>query len=204
VAIQNKKIGILGGSFDPPHLGHLSIAQDAFEHLELDAVWFVPTYLSPHKSSSHLSSEVRAELVERMVSADGRFECNRVEVEAEKQMYAIDTVNALIEKNPNVSFYWIIGADQIARLSSWKSFEQLSRKIIWALLERPGSSAELSSQLKEIDIQRVPTHQMDISSTEIRKRILHGLAVYMFLHPAVEEYIAKHNLYRSIDSLQNA
>jgi nicotinate-nucleotide adenylyltransferase len=201
---SSHRIGILGGSFDPPHWGHLMIAQSAFEQLALESVWFVPTFLSPHKRFFHQDPHIRAHLVELMLAQDPRFDCKRVEVDSGRSMYAIETIEQLRSQHPTASFYWIIGTDQLEKLHTWKDFEQLSQLVHWVVLERPGFPMAISEKLKGLSITSLSVHPVDISSSEIRNRIFEGLPVYMFLHPAVGEYIDEQNLYRQSDSLTNA
>ena len=193
---KRKRIGLLGGSFDPPHLGHLTLAQDAYEGLGLDGVWFIPTYLSPHKSSFHITPEQRVEMVELMLAEDDRFSCCRIEVDSGKTQFSVHTVEKLQMEHPGIDFSWLIGADQLANLHKWKDVERLSQLCQITVFKRPGYQQKIPGQLQRLGIQQVDIHEVLISSSEIRERIARKLPVYMFLHPAVNLHIEQHLFYR--------
>lgn len=192
---KRKKIGLFGGSFDPPHLGHLTLAQDAYEALSLDSVWFIPTYLSPYKSSFHLDPFQRTEMVQLMVENDDRFECSCIEVDSGARQYSVDTISKLKVLYPDTDFFWLIGTDQLNALHQWKDIKRLAKMAQLVVFKRPGYKMDLKTLKVDISIQQVEIHENLISSSEIRDRFLQKLPVYMFLHPSVDACIVKKQYY---------
>ena len=194
---KRKRIGLLGGSFDPPHLGHLTLAQDAYEGLRLDEVWFIPTFLSPHKSNFHVTPEQRVKMVTKMISGDQRFRCCDLEVKTGQSQFSVDTVDLLQQLHPTVDFFWLIGADQLPTFHMWKDVERLASISQIVVFRRPGFDQLIPEKLQKISIFEVEIHEMMISSSEIRDRIAAELPVYMFLHPEVNVHIEQNHLYRN-------
>ena len=191
-----KKIGLLGGSFDPPHLGHLTLAQDAYEGLHLDEVWFIPTFLSPQKQSFHIAPEQRVVMVKAMLEADPRFYCSDIEVASGQSQFSVDTVDMLQRQHPGVDFFWLIGADQLANLHLWKEVERLSNLCQIVVFKRPGFEQRIPPAVQHLRMLQVDIHEILISSSEIRERISQRLPVYMFLHPAVNQHIEENQYYQ--------
>ncbi len=197
VESNRKKIGLLGGSFDPPHLGHLTLAQDAYEGLRLDAVWFVPTFLSPHKSSFHITPEARLLMVEKMIEKDPRFTTCDVEVASKKSQFSVHTVEFLQKEYPDIDFFWLIGADQLCNLHQWKHVDRLSNISQIVVFKRPGFQQQIPAEVQHLNLQQVDIHEILISSSEIRERVSSNLPVYMFLHPAVNQHIEQNKFYKN-------
>lgn len=191
-----RRIGLLGGSFDPPHLGHLTLAQDAYEGLRLDEVWFVPTFLSPHKDRSHVPPDQRVAMVNKMLARDPRFRCCDIEVVSGKAQFSVHTVEQLQRQHPEADFYWLIGADQLGALHLWKDVERLATLCQIVVFRRPGFVQQIPEAVQHLSLQQVDMHEILISSTEIRERIASGLPVYMFLHPDVNAHMEHHELYQ--------
>jgi nicotinate-nucleotide adenylyltransferase len=202
------RIGVLGGTFDPVHLGHLVLAQDAFERLELDRLFLVPCRMPPHKNGGAFASpEDRAAMLELAVECDPRFEVSRVELEREGPSYTIDTLLALRERHPGAKFVLLVGADTLLELHGWHRIGDLLALCEVAALPRPGTdlSARTAADLGVSDpelaerlwARRVDGHGVDISSTEIRMRLAEGLSIRYLVPDPVAMYIAEHRLYGS-------
>lgn len=188
-----KKIGIIGGTFDPPHLGHLIIAQEVLESFSLDEVWFMPSAIPPHKDREDiLDAELRQEMLERAISAHPQFKISTIEFERSGKSYTIDTMKQLIEKYPNTQFYFLIGGDMIDSLHTWHEIEQLLELVQFIGLKRPGytSKGRYSHRILEIDVP-----QIDISSSMIRERIRAGKSIRYFVPEQVRTYIEMRGLY---------
>ncbi|MBR3060830.1 MAG: nicotinate (nicotinamide) nucleotide adenylyltransferase, partial [Exiguobacterium sp.] len=112
------RIGLMGGTFDPPHLGHLLIAEQAREQLELDEVWFLPAAIPPHKDGFS-SADHRIEMTRRAIQNQSDFKLNLIEFERSEPSYTVETMKRLIEQYPNDEFYFLIGADSLVSLESW-------------------------------------------------------------------------------------
>ncbi len=187
------RIGIFGGTFNPVHIGHLIAAQSAWEKLKLDRVIFVPSYLPPHKSSKNVvAAKDRFNMVSAAIKGNLGFKVLDFEIKSKTRSYSIETVNYLIKQYPKkTKFFFIGGEDSLATLSSWKCIEELLTKVIFAMVYRPGYK-KFSSKIK---VQSIPMPGLDISSSEIRKRINQGKSVRYFLPEGVLRYIEKKKLY---------
>jgi nicotinate-nucleotide adenylyltransferase len=199
------RIGILGGTFNPFHLGHLILAQDALEQLSLSRVVFVPCATPPHKKCRGLiSARHRLAMVEAAVESDERFTVSDVEIKRGGPSYAVDTVREIRGLHPDAAISFIAGSDSLAELHLWKDVYDLLCLCEFKVFERPGgfsiSEARDALRLKSPWRERVAAnlargHRVEISSSEIRHRIAEGLSIRYLVHPAVEMYISEHRLY---------
>ena len=185
----NEKIGLYGGSFDPIHNGHLILARDAMERLELDKVIFLPARISPHKlDRPPAPPEARCLMLETAIADEPRFEMDACEIEREGPSFAIDTVQLFRNRYPGAKLYYFIGDDNLPELDTWRDIANLRESVHFVVLSRAGMPF-----LSEFPII---TRHIEISSTEIRNRIARGLSVrYMVPLPACD-VIAKLGLYR--------
>jgi nicotinate-nucleotide adenylyltransferase len=200
-----RRIGILGGTFNPIHVGHLILAQSAIEHFDLSSVLFIPCTAPPHKPSTHLVEGAhRLAMIEHAIEGNPAFEVSKKELQRTGVSYAVDTVAHLARSQPNVTLFFIIGADMLAILHKWRSIYDLLALCRFVSFGRPGGAAELTPEQIKLDAPwperllkdyRVG-RQIDISSSEIRYRIAEGLSIRYLVTPEVEMYIAEHGLYR--------
>jgi nicotinate-nucleotide adenylyltransferase len=189
------KIGILGGTFNPPHLGHIVIAEEVSASLGLDKVLFVPTHTSPHKDNDFVSPRMRLAMLERALEAKDGFEVNDCEIQRGGISYTIDTVRYLKRQNPHDEFYLILGSDLANTFSDWREHEELKKlvKIVVACREQ--------YPLKEKDdFILVDITQVAASSSRIRELISKGEPTEGLLDGKVAEYIKQHSLYAKGDS----
>ena len=183
-----KKIGIFGGTFDPIHHGHLILARDAVETLELDRVIFIPAAISPHKLDREPTPPaVRLEMVRAAIEGEPAFAVDAMELERPPPSYAIDTVETLRKREPAGDFFFLIGEDNVARLSTWHRFPELSQMVQFAVLDRSG----LNTAHPYPAVRR----HLDISATDIRKRVASGRSIRYLVPPAVEKIIRARQLY---------
>jgi nicotinate-nucleotide adenylyltransferase len=191
------KSGFFGGTFDPIHHGHLIAAQDALEQLELETVHFVPTAQSPLRDDAvRAGPEHRLEMIRRAVAGDSRFQVSDVEIARGGVSYTYDTVCALRKEQPERSPIWIIGEDQVGKLPRWHRIEELCRLTEFAFLARPDHTQPTDPELPELRLHRLRSHQVQISSTEIRRRVREKRPLRFLLPDPVIQYIHEHNLYR--------
>lgn len=200
-------VGILGGSFNPVHQGHLILAQDALERFELDEVVFVPAFRPPHKEAGQLAeARHRLAMLEMAIEGDPRFSVSAIEGEREGPSYSVDTVRALRALRPDAVWSFIIGADTLPELHAWKEIETLLGLVRVVTLARPGWSAEAMSDAalrlpppwpERLRQHLAVGHEIGISSTEIRMRVAEGLSIKFLVPDAVDMYIAEHGLYRA-------
>lgn len=200
---STQRLGILGGTFNPVHIGHLLLAQSAAEKYELSKILFVPCRVPPHKATASLVSELhRKAMLEMAIEGDLRFEISDIELQRSGPSYSIDTVRAIRSQYPGVEVFFIIGGDTLPELHLWKDIHELLSLCRFISFERPGTEDTLQSiQLNPpwpgkllADLTRGV--RVDISSTEIRYRIAEGMSIRYLVPAQVEMYIAEHHLYR--------
>jgi len=193
------KIGFMGGSFDPVHLGHLVAAQDAYERGGLDRLVFVPTAQAPLKPGVvQASAEARLAMLRAALNGDARFEISDHEVRKGGVSYTIETVRHMRAQFPGDELAWVIGADQVERLHLWREIGELVKLVEFIVLARPGWSVVERTDIPGLRLRGCKGHLVEISSTEVRERVGAGLPVdYLLPHKTVE-YIRETGLYRPI------
>ncbi|MBE2215042.1 MAG: nicotinate (nicotinamide) nucleotide adenylyltransferase [Opitutaceae bacterium] len=192
-----RRIGVMGGSFDPVHLGHMIAAQDAREALGLDRVIFMPAAHAPLKDSApRVSDAVRLELLRAATAGDPTLEVSTLELDRGGVSYTIDTARALRHAHPVDSIFWIIGTDQAARLAHWREIGALAALVEFIVLTRPGFALPAGAMPAGVQAHPVTAHVVEISSSEIRTRLAAGRPVHWFLPAAVADIIASRSLYR--------
>jgi nicotinate-nucleotide adenylyltransferase len=183
-----KKIGVFGGTFDPIHHGHLILARDAVETLQIDRVIFIPAAISPHKLDREPTSPaIRLEMLRAAIDGEPAFAADAMELERPSPSYAVDSVEALRQRHPGAEFFFLIGEDNVARLPTWHRFPELSKMAQFVVLDRSGLNAAHP-------YPAVRRH-LDISATDIRKRVASGQSIRYLVPPAVEKIIRERQLY---------
>ena len=193
-AQQPQRVGLYGGSFDPLHLGHLLVAQAAFEENQLDRLIFIPTARSPFKPNSlPAPAPLRAAMLRRALAGLRHFEVDTLEIERGGISYSIDTVRTYQQRYPNAQFFWLIGADHVAQLSDWRESDVLAQAVTFIVIPRPGQS-ETTRPLpwKLVQLRGWP---LKVSSSEIRTRISQGLPISHLVPPTVDETNTLEKLY---------
>jgi nicotinate-nucleotide adenylyltransferase len=202
------RIGIFGGTFDPPHVGHLLAASDAIEHLTLDRLVFVPAGMQPLKAGrSTASGAHRLAMVRLTAGDDPRLETDSVEVDRDGLSYTVDTLREFARRLPSAERYFLVGADVLASFAQWRDPQTvLELATLGVLTRRSEDGAEPAVEPRAVDrgladalAQRssvVPTRRIDVSSTEIRDRVRSGRSIHGFVTDTVGEYISSHGLYR--------
>lgn len=182
------KIGIYGGTFDPIHHGHLILARDAAEQLALDRLIFVPANVSPFKKKTCASPEARLSMVRAAIEGEGRFAVDDCEVRRPPPSYTIDTVEEIRANQSDAELIWLIGEDHINGLPGWHRFNELKKLVKFVVLARSGNKADHDYP--------IICRKIDISGTDIRKRVARGQPIRYLVPPAVEEIIRTGQLYR--------
>jgi nicotinate-nucleotide adenylyltransferase len=190
------KIGILGGTFNPPHLGHLIIAEDVLIKQKLDEIWFLPSSVPPHKQTE-TASEHRYEMVRQAIENHPSFRICSIEMEREGPSYTVDTMKQLKDRYSENVFYFIIGSDMVESLEKWYKIDELLSLVTFIAVKRPGH--ELRSTYLNQVIQ-VDTPLINLSSTEIRKRVSNKENFTYLVPPEVKQYIEEKKLYGSGNS----
>jgi nicotinate-nucleotide adenylyltransferase len=191
----------MGGTFNPPHLGHLICAQEAYIHLRLDRVMLIPASIPPHKPvEEEPGPEHRLELCRLAVEADERFEVSDIEVKREGPSYTVDTLEELTSRVPDSDLFLILGGDIAAGLRDWHEPERVLRLATLAVADRKGTPREsIDEALAELDggdrAEFFPMPTIEISSTAIRERARAGQPIKYMVPDAVSGYIREHGLY---------
>jgi nicotinate-nucleotide adenylyltransferase len=188
------RIGVFGGTFDPPHAGHVLVAGDACEALGLDTVIWIPVARQPLKDAQPLASATdRKRMVELTIEGDPRFALDTVEMDRGGLSFTVDTLEALKRKHPGVEPVLLVGADSWATFDQWRDPKRILELAGVALIARAGEQAsEQAGYLPEV----VSARRVDVSSTEIRDRVRRGLPLNGFVSEAVRRYIVEAGLYR--------
>jgi len=186
------KIGILGGTFNPIHIGHLILAEEAREKLELEKVVFVPAYLPPHKENSDIAAAgVRYEMVKLATKTNKYFAASDIEIKRDGRSYTIDTVKEFKNIYLKDELYFIIGSDLLKYLDEWKDLAEITKIVKFIAATRPGYP------LEEIPayISTLPIRAVDISGFEIRQAIKNNKSFRYLVPDEVFKYITKKGLY---------
>lgn len=186
-----RKIGLLGGTFNPPHIGHLMIANEVRHAYGLDEVRLLPTASPPHKKASdEVTAKQRLHMVELAASEVEGVVASSFEVDRGGVSYTYDTIRALVELEPDAAFYFIIGGDMIDMLHKWYRIEELMELVTFIGVGRPGTKGETA-----FPVQRLAIPEIDLSSTLIRKRFLENGTVTFLIPPVIEAFIREEGLY---------
>lgn len=200
---MTERIGIFGGTFDPPHLGHLILASESRSQLRLTQLLWMLTPNSPHKISNPITKvSDRMEMVQCAIADESAFELSALELERSAPQYTVDTLEILKSQNPSADLVLLMGGDNLRGLTAWHRPADLvavCREI--GVMRRPGELVQLDALEAALPgisqkVRYVKTPLLQISSREIRRRIAEGLEFRYFLHPAVYDYIQSHKLYR--------
>jgi nicotinate-nucleotide adenylyltransferase len=197
------RVGVLGGTFDPIHIGHLVSAEEARVELELERVVFIPAGLPPHKPDHIVSSvEHRLAMVELAIASNPHFAASRVDIDRSGPCYTVDTIELLRgEWGPGVEIYFIMGSDSLLDILTWHDPRRLIRLCRFAVLSRPGYQVdldELDARLPGVTsrVQMLNAPELAISSTDIRRRVREGLPIKYQVPETVEDYIYQQELYQ--------
>jgi nicotinate-nucleotide adenylyltransferase len=183
-----KKIAIYGGTFDPIHHGHLIVAREALERLGAEQVIFIPARISPLRRTAPVASdEIRLLMIQAAIENEPGFAVDDCELRRPSPSYTIDTVENIRQRKDVASIYCLIGEDNVGKLTKWRRFADLEKIVRFVVLDRSGQQPHHAYPV----IRR----KIDISATEIRKRVATGRSIRYFVPSAVEEVIRREKLY---------
>lgn len=204
--MKNKKIGIMGGTFDPIHTGHLVVANEVLNFYGLEEIIFIPAGDPPHKKGTMAGSFDRYIMTEMAVLSNHKFKVSDIEIKKEGKSYTLNTLTELTEKYPDAEFYFITGTDAVIELPTWREPQEVLKLCRFVAVSRPGISMdEAAVKISEINkmynssIELFQAPMLKISSTDIRQRFKTGKSAKYLLPESVEQYIIKNNLYGSND-----
>jgi nicotinate-nucleotide adenylyltransferase len=200
------RIGIFGGTFDPPHLGHLILAMEACGQLSLDRLLWVLTPAPPHKQSQPVTPiETRIQLVLAAIENDAEFQLSLVEIGRPAPQYAIDTVRQLRVQNPGAELYYLMGGDSLRDLPDWHAPQELVNECDGlGVMRRPDDAVDLTELEKQLPglsakVAFVDAPLLEISSRQVRQRIARGEPFRYYLSSKVYEIIVKQDLYKQLE-----
>ncbi|MGA3056723.1 MAG: nicotinate-nucleotide adenylyltransferase [Candidatus Limnocylindrales bacterium] len=215
---DDRRVGILGGTFDPVHYGHLVIAEQVREALSLDRVLFVPARIPPHKQDEEIAAATdRAAMVELAIAGNPAFVISRIELERDGPSYTVDTLEALAGEAARGGvardFFFILSSEALAGLHAWHDSDRILSLCRLAVVPRPGTplpdAAGLAAMLpggaaSAFRVECVQTTLIANSASDVRNRAAEGRSIRYLVPPAVEAYIREHRLYRSGNSRRTA
>ncbi|MED1863169.1 nicotinate-nucleotide adenylyltransferase [Fictibacillus nanhaiensis] len=191
---MNRQIGLFGGTFNPPHIGHLLIAQEALIQLNLDEVWWIPSSSPPHKDKDNeVSDEERIEMVRKAIGNNEQFSLSLLEFERSGPSYTIDTIRLLKEKYPQETFTFIMGGDMVHSLSSWHKIDELKDLVDFAGVGRAGYDVDHHWERYRVKHVEVPI--IEISSSFIRNRSGANENIRYYVSGEVWNHIKENRLY---------
>lgn len=201
---KTKRVGIMGGTFNPIHTGHLILAEAAYEAYDLDEVLFVPSGHSYMKDQSEiLDAKTRVHMTGLAIEDNPHFALSTIEIDRDGNSYSYETLETLRKQNPNTEYFFIVGADTLFALETWKHPEILLPSCTILVAVRNGVSTEkMQKQAAYLEqkfggcIKLLPTLNIEISSTDIRKRLSEGRDVKYLVQDSVLQFIHKNDLYK--------
>lgn len=193
------RIGVLGGTFDPPHVGHLLLASDAIDALALDRLIFIPAGAQPFKVNAPpvASALDRAEMVRLAVADDANYTVDEAEIDRKGLSYTVDTLEHLSERYKGAQLFLLMGQDTLASFEQWRNPKRIRELATLAVMKREGSDADGSSvEDTGNGVITVSARRVDVSSTEIRERLRSNKSIKGFVPESVERFIEARGLYR--------
>jgi len=205
--MTNDKLGIFGGSFDPIHYGHLLLAETCREQCRLDRVLFVPAAVPPHKRSQAMTAgRDRIEMIRLAIGGHEQLAVSTIEIDRDGVSYSVDTLSALAEQQPGSSLFFLMGADSLKDLPTWREPQKLCELAVPLVVRRAGSPepdfSSISHLVTTARLEKIREYQVEmpiieLSSTEIRQRVASGRSIRYRTTRAVEKFIEANGLYRS-------
>ncbi len=202
---RKKRIGIMGGTFSPIHVGHLIMAEKAYETMDLDIVWMVPTANPPHKQDLDiLDANHRLNMVKMAIEDNPHFQLSTMEMEEEKPRYSYETMEWLNKTYPECEFFYILGADSLFAIETWREYERfMAATHILVANRKEQVTDKLEEQISYLKnkygarISVIDSPNLEISSSEIREMVENGKSIRYYVPDCVYQYIQKEKLYNS-------
>lgn len=187
------RVGIFGGTFDPPHVGHLIVAQDALDLLPLDSVLFIPARVPPHKQHENITdAAVRLRMIMAATEHDARFTVSDMELRRSGPSFTVDTLRELHEQHPRNELFLLLGVDQVHEFASWREPQEVLKHARLVMLTRSGIEEPPTGDIVH---ETLAVTRVDISSTLVRQRVAAGQSVRYLVPEPVEKIIAAERLY---------
>ena len=189
------RVGLFGGSFDPVHDAHVALATTALEQLKLDEVRWIPVGQPWQKTRQLAAAADREAMVRLAIAGEPRFVLDRSELRRSGPSFTIDTVRELAAAEPETEWFLILGQDQYASLHTWRDWRELLGLVTLAIANRPGAALAVNTQIARVEHQAMLLPMMDVSSTEVRRRVAAGESIAGLVPEAVARYIEQRRLY---------
>ena len=197
IEVSSVKLGIMGGTFNPPHLGHLICAEEVYDHFGFDKLIFIPSARPPHKNDVEVIDPQHRYMMTLLAVKDNpHFEVSRIELDRPGRSYSIETVREIKDVfGHDTGIHWIVGADSVLEMSIWKDINELLSICTFVAINRPGYDLSKADKrfLKKIQLFKVTN--VDISASQIRQRVRAGRSIRYLVTPDVENYIYENGLY---------
>lgn len=189
--VKKQRVGILGGTFNPIHNGHLIVANQAYDQLKLDKVLFLPDYIPPHIDKKEaIEANQRVEMIKKSIQGYEQFDIELLEIERKGKSYTFETMRTLIKNNPEIDYYFIIGGDMVDYLPKWYKIGDLMTMVNFVGVNRLGSSGQSS-----LDVIWIDCPLIEISSSLIRDYIHENKSIEFLVSKKVNKFIKEHHLY---------
>ena len=192
---MTRRVGLFGGSFDPVHNAHVALAKTALEQLALDELRWIPVGTPWQKARRLADADDREAMVRLAIADEPRFVLDPIELRRDGPTFTLDTVRELVAGEPGNTWFLILGQDQYASLHTWHDWRELLSLVCLAIANRPGAAIAVNSQIAKVEHREVALPMMDVSSTEVRRRVAAGESVADLVPEAVARYIEEHRLY---------
>ena len=193
-------VGLFGGSFNPPHVAHLVVAEVVRDQFGLDEVWWIPNATPPHKPNDELAAvQHRLAMTERTVEGNPAFRVCGVEVERDGVSYTVETLRVLQDQHPDTDFALILGSDSLDHFADWHRPDEIAERVPFIVYKRPGAIESVADPRFVNDVRYAAAPVMEISGTEVRARRRAGRSIRYLVPEAVRSYIDTHDLYRPTD-----
>ena len=190
-----KRIGLFGGSFDPVHNAHVVLAATALEQIKLDEVRWIPVGQPWQKTRALADAADREAMVRLAIAGEPRFVLDRSELRRRGASFTLDTVREFVAAEPGAQAFLILGQDQYSSLHTWRDWRELLALVTLAIANRPGAVLAVNTQIARVEHQAVLLPMMDVSSTEVRRRVAAGESIAGLVPDTVASYIEQHRLY---------
>ncbi|HOL22710.1 MAG TPA: nicotinate-nucleotide adenylyltransferase [bacterium] len=194
---KNKRIGVMGGTFDPVHTGHLIIAEKAREEFALEKILFIPAGIPPHKKETFASPYHRLKMVKIAISNNRHFKASDMEIKRDKPSYTFDTVISLKMQNKGAEIFFITGEDIFYELKTWYRYKELVKNVTFLIAPRKEKKKKEIPNIPHLKYKFIHSPLLDISSSYIRGCLTKGKSVKYLLPDRVIEYIRRHKLYEN-------
>lgn len=193
---RDMDIGLFGGSFNPPHIAHLIVAEIVRDQFDLDEVWWIPNATPPHKPDEDLAAAPhRLKMTQRAVASNPAFQLCDIEVQREGVSYTVETIRVLQTKYPETNFALILGSDSLDSFAEWHRPEEIADRVPLIVYKRPGAIEAVAERRFANCVRFVAAPVLEVSGTEVRARCRAGRSIRYLVPQSVREYIRTHNLY---------